>query len=480
MKKPSFLQAITLKELPTTVEACRDLIKKLVATFSEVIQRVELLERENALLKEQLTLNSSNSSLPSSKDRFKRPKKDRPSSGRPSGGQLGHAGHHRQMRPTEEADAVVKCVLPSYCACGGEMELDGTYQRHQVYELPEIKLSLTEYQLEKGRCNHCRQTQIASLPSGVTWGMTGPRLTSFMAILLSKYQLSRRSLQAFLKEHYQFKLSVGTVFNKQRIINAVLETPVAGLLEAMKEGPWLNVDETGHKRDGKRQWMWGTLSSTMAYFLVQSGRGKKVLRGLLGDFKGFLISDRLSAYTAFDASQRQLCWAHLKRDFRRLSEKRDRVVARIGKGLLKQEEQLFSFWNRFKRGELTREELCRQCHPIQKKVHQYLEKGTYTDPTLRAVKLCQNVLKHAEALWTFLHEEGVEPTNNHAERCLRPLVIWRKRYFGTRSDYGSEFVARTSSLLMTCTLQSKNAFDYLSQATRNYFAKLPVPALTKY
>lgn len=165
----------------------------------------------------------------------------------------------------------------------------------------------------------------------------------------------------------------------------------------------------------------------------------------------------------------------MKRDFTRLSEKGDKIISRIGAGLLTCETDLFKIWHDFKQGNIAREELLRKSSPIRKRVGELLEQGIYTDPKLKAARFCKNILKDFDALWTFLSTENVEPTNNHAERCLRHLVIWRKKYFCTRSNYGSEFVSRTMSVIMTCRLQSKSSFEFICQALKNHFVKTTAP-----
>lgn len=464
------------RELPNTVEGCHDLIRSLLGTISELFKRVERLEIENRELKERLNNNSSNSSLPPSRD-YKKKKKQKPISKNPGGGQVGHKGHFRQLVEIDEVDAIVECGLPDYCSCGTKITLKGEYQRHQVYELPEIKLHITEYHLEKGCCLHCGRNQVASLPEGVTWGITGPKLTGFMSHLVSKYQLSRRDLKEFLAEHLSFKISLGTVFNKQKLVTSALETPALELLEAVKQSSSIYMDETGHNRDGKREWLWGVMSLTMAFFSIVGSRGKKALQSLAGDFENIVISDRYAAYNHFESSKRQICWAHLKRDFTRLSEKDNQVVSRIGKNLLACQVDLFNIWRTFKQGHILRDELQRQAAPIRQRIGEYLEQGSYTDPTLKAARFCKNLLEYFNALWTFLWVEHVEPTNNHAERCLRHSVIWRKKYFATRSDYGTEFVSRSTSIMITCKLQSKNAFTFISQVLQNHFSKIPAPSL---
>lgn len=462
------------EELPTTIEGCHALIKELRESFLTICIQFEKLRLENQSLKERLDSHSGNSSKPPSTD-FKKKKEKRPPSSRTSGAQPGHRGHFRKMLPSSEVDSVVYCQLPKHCECGGVFAIKpGKCQRHQVYELPEIKLNVTEYELAKGACITCGRTQTAPLPKGITWGLTGPRLTSLMTHLVSNYHLSRRSLQRFLKDHFQFDIALGTLFRKQQIMTEILEKPTLAWQEEVKQSPWVNIDETGHRYEGQRAWLWGMVSRTAAYFSIQPSRGKKVLRALMGESKAIIISDRYAAYNLFNSARRQLCWAHLKRDFTRLSERRDPIVRRIGLNLLKYEADLFKNWHAFKQERLTRFGLIQASQPICRRIGECLEQGSYTDPTLRIARFCKRLLEQWDALWTFLHEEGVEPTNNRIEQSLRPWVIWRKIYFGTRSTYGSEFISRTASLLTTCKIQSKNAFEYLCQLTTNHFQSLQI------
>ena len=461
--------------LPSTLEESHQAIRLLLDKLDILSKRLDILGSENkrlilenAQLKERLNINSLNSSLPPSKS-LKKKKNNRTSSGKSSGGQKGHKGHHRELLPSNQVDSIENCKLPTHCLCGGRIKLSGGYVRHQVHELPVLKLKVTEYQLQKGCCEHCDQTQVACLPLGVTWGMTGPRLTSFMSDLVTRFGLSRREQQLFLKEHFQFCISLGSVFNKQKIVNGAMKSPVEELLPIIKESKCVHSDETGHNRDGKNQWMWGFVSHTAAFFSIQASRGKKVLDAMMGDFKNIIVSDRYAAYNVFDSSQRQICWAHLKRDFTKLSEKNNEIIARIGKKLLTCESTLFTIWHEFKTEKITRDELLLQAKPIRKCVGELLEQGSYTDPALRAVRFCKNLLEKFNALWTFLEIEGIEPTNNHAERSLRPAVIWRKKYFCTRSDYGTEYVARSASINMTCKLQKKSSFNFLCGLLQNNF-----------
>lgn len=470
------------KHLPQTVEECHQLIRLLLNKLDDLSRRQEVLEAEtrrlvleNTQLKERLNNNSSNSSLPPSKS-FTKKRNSRQASGKKAGGQPGHKGYYRELVPVDQVDVVQSCTLPSKCLCGNAINPTGQYVRHQVYELPVLKLDITEYQLQQGYCKGCGCKHTASLPEGITWGITGSRLTGFMSELSARYGLSRSQQMTFLKEIFNFSISKGTVFNKQKLVNAAMGAPVEELLSIVKAGVSVNADETSHNRDGKKQWVWGFVSSAAAHFSIHGSRGKKVLQKMFGEFKNILISDRYAPYNIFASDRRQLCWAHLKRDFTKLSEKGDQIIARMGKKLLECESGLFKIWHKFKAKEKSREELQREAEPIRKVMGELLEQGSYTDPKLRVSRFCKNILERFDALWTFLAVDEVEPTNNHAERSLRALVIWRKKYFCTRSDYGSEFVARSGSIITTCKLNGKSSFEFFIQLMGNYFAGRQTPA----
>ena len=313
------------------------LIKRFVELTDTLVARVEKLEQENRELKERL-----NNKPPSQDFKKKKRKTANPSKG---GGTKGHQGHFRKLLPLAEVGELISCPLPSTCLCGGQLDVRKEVLRHQVYELPVIKLQLTEYQLAKGTCSCCGKKQIASLPEGVTWGITG--LTALMSHMISRYNLSRRELKVFLEEHYSFKISMGCIYAKQRIVTQALERLVQDLLEQVKSSPSVPMDETGHNRDGLNQWLWG-MTQEAAFFSVEPSRGKKVIARLMDEFNGVLISDRYAAYNYFESSKRQICWAHLKQDFTKLAEKQEALIARIGKELLQCQAKLFELWHQYK------------------------------------------------------------------------------------------------------------------------------------
>jgi len=247
------------EQLPTTISGCHKIIRDVHAIIktqdTRIAQQDTIIKQQHGLiealqtrqhkqslaieaLRTQVSLNSRNSSKSPSSDSKKSRKQTprKPGSGKSSGGQAGHAGHHRALLDASAVDTLLFCAIDVPCeSCGGSLQTNReNYLRHQVHELPVIKLHVTEYQLAKGRCGSCGHKQIASLPAGVNGGMTGPKLTSFMAWMVSECHLSRRKLQSWLKQCFHFDVSLGTLFNKQRLVNDALEAPVEALLPIVK------------------------------------------------------------------------------------------------------------------------------------------------------------------------------------------------------------------------------------------------------
>jgi transposase len=227
--------------------------------------------------------------------------------------------------------------------------------------------------------------------------------------------------------------------------------------------PVVNVDETSWRESNQRRWLWIGTTSLVTVFLVLATRGAVGAQQLLGlAFQGIVGSDRWSGYNWLSAWQRQLCWAHLKRDFQAFVD-RGGASARLGEALLKQVNTMFELWHQVREGTLSRTEFQEQMDPIREQVGALLREGTVLshDKTRRT---CENILKWEWALWSFVLVEGVEPTNNSAERPLRRAVLWRRRSFGTQSEAGSLFVERVLTTVSTLRLQKRDVLDFLTEA----------------
>jgi len=183
-------------------------------------------------------------------------------------------------------------------------------------------------------------------------------------------------------------------------------------------------------------------------------RGKK--------FSGILVTDRYSAYNWYPVRWRQVCWSHLLRDFEAIRG-RGGASEEIGEALLEQAHQMFAWWHRVREGTLKRSTFRSYMTPLRREVERLLEAGSQCG-VAKTEGTCREILKRREALWTFVQVEGVEPTNNTAERSIRPGVQWRKSSFGTQSEDGSRFVESMMTVVATLKQQKRNVLEYLTAA----------------
>jgi transposase len=283
-------------------------------------------------------------------------------------------------------------------------------------------------------------------------------------------------VEEILQDLLGIQLSLGTVSKTEERASAALEQPVEEAKSYVREQPIVHADETGHKVAGKKAWVWTAVTRLVSVFLLCGTRGAEAAKELLGaDFGGILVSDRWDAYGWVDAARRQLCWAHLIRDFRKIAERKGRS-RKIADAILEYVKEMFALWHRHREGKLSRAGLQRKMKPIRAKVELLLGQGTVCGHA-KTQRTCRRILKLKQALWTFIDVPGVEPTNNIAERTIRPYVLWRKASFGTQSDRGNLFVERMLSVSATCRQQNRNVLQYVTAAIRAHLRGEPIPSL---
>jgi len=450
---------------------------------AELRERVAKQEERIAELERRLNRNSRNSSLPPSLDPPAAPeRRPAPSSGRKAGAQPGHAGHGRHLAPLEAVDAVIE-HWPARCACGhrfsvAERRPIGQPARHQVAELPAIAVILSEHRLHRLRCPVCAAETRAALPPGVPPGAFGPRLQAAVATLAVRNRVSRRDTTELLRELFGVQLSSGSVDAIVQHTAQALGEPYEELLADVRCASALNIDETGWRLRGGKRTLWGALTSRAAVFRIAEGRHRREAQALLGEeFSGVACSDRWWAYDYLDPERRQFCWAHLVRDFTAHSEGLG-AQKQFGAAGLAISRRLFAAWGEFREdGDrvLLRERLA----PLQEELRTLLEEAaTKAARNRRHRTFARNLLKRWPALWTFADVPGVEPTNNHAERGLRGAVIYRKLSLGSQSEEGERTIARLLSASVTCRLQKRSLFAYLSEVLAAEARGDPVPLLS--
>jgi transposase len=464
MDAPPSLPADVLAALPPAV----------VAFIQWQAEQINRLTARVAELEAKLNKNPTNSSKPpSSTHPHNKPASDKPKSKRKPGGQPGHDKHERPLLPTEECQEVVPCVPTECRRCQKELHgTDADPLRHQVWELPEIKPIVTEYQRHRLTCS-CGCTTCGELPTGVPTGQAGPRLVAFTAILMAHFRQSKRRAAQFLSTILNQPASPGwMVLLQNRAAEAVLPA-YNELAEQLPQEPMLNIDESPTKEGKAKAWVWTFVAATFTFFVCATSRAAEVVKNVLGeDYDGIIHCDRARMYWCF--GRLQWCWAHLKRDFQAWSEDACPAKQQLGRDLMKQTKKMFALWQKVRDGTLAREDFRRQMEPIRASVEKVLVRA-YVDPLTE--NIVKELLEHIDNLWTFVDVEGVEPTNNAAEQALRHAVIWRKLSFGTQSPSGSRFVERLLTVIETCRRQKRNTFAWLTETVRADFHRIPGTSL---
>jgi transposase len=310
----------------------------------------------------------------------------------------------------------------------------------------------------------------------VSAGAFGPRLQAIVAVLSGRYRLSRREVAAVCAELLGVPLALGSVDRLCQATAQALDGPVAELHAAVPQAAAAHADETSWREAGQRCWLWVVVTAVATVFRIAPSRGSQVIKGLLGEgFAGSLITDRWSAYTWLPVTCRQVCWAHLKRDFQALVDAGG-TAHPIGEAGLVLIDRLFAAWYAGRDEPAPRPGLAAAMLPIQVEFRALLEQGQ-TSRHYKAIGLSESLLKLWPALWTFVTVAGVEPTNNRAEQALRPAVLWRKGSFGTQSAAGSVFVERLLCVVESCSLLERNLLQLLTALCSAPQEGRPVPSL---
>ena len=472
---------ITEEQIASWPPEAQAVVRLLMAEITALRLEVAELRAENVDLKNRLERHEGpktpqNSSLPPSTQHPHAARRRKAASKRKRGGQPGHRKYERPLIPTEECDAT-KVLKPRKCRrCGtGLSGVDSAPLRHQVWELPEIKPHITEYQRHRLKCPCCSQTTCAALPDGVPSGQSGPRLMAFTALLMAYFRQSKRRTSLFLGDLLGQPCSPALTVKIQNEVSNALEPPYQELRDALPGEKRVFMDESPTKQAGKRAWLWAVVTPVYAVYSIFMSRAGTAVDTLLGnEFGGFVNCDRAKMY--WRVEHLQWCWSHLKRDFQALIDSPDPQAKRLGHDLMRHVTALFKHWRAYHKGRISRRAFRCRMAPVRAKIDALLLRGACSG-NKRFTGMCNELYSHRKRLWAFVDHEGIEPTNNTAERALRHAVIWRKSSFGTQSMQGSLFVERMLTVIETCRIQKRSVFDYVTKAVEARVAKQPAPSL---
>ena len=436
----------------------------------------ERIERRVAELEQRLGRNSTNSSRPPSTDppSVKR-RPPAPPSGKKRGGQPGHARHARPLVPPEELRQVIECRPPECRWCGDALVGDDPEPiRHQVAEVPPVRPVVDEYRLHRLTCPRCRTATRAKLPAGVPAGAFGPRLRAILSVLAGAYRLGKRPIRQLALDLLGLSISAGAICRLERHAAAELEAPVEELRRHVRTAASAHIDETSWWQGRGKIWLWAAVTKAATVFTIAESRGADVARRMLGtEARKLVISDRFESYSWI--KRRRYCWAHIDRDLQAMID-RGGEAAEVGRRLLGHSERLFGWWHRVRDGTMARATLRCDVAFMRFSFRADLRRGVECG-CARTAGTCREVLAGERHLWTFVRVEGIEPTNNHAERALRHGVIYRKLSGGTDSEHGSRFVERMLTVVATCRQQGIGVLDYMTRCYRAHLEGRPAPPL---
>ncbi|HEY2295785.1 MAG TPA: IS66 family transposase [Thermoanaerobaculia bacterium] len=435
----------------------------LMALFDSLLGRIAELDQRVADLEARLKLNSTNSSKPPSSDPIGLKRKPpAPPTGRKSGGQPGHAKAQRSLVPPEELRSSTDCRPTTCRRCAHPLTGDDPEPLiHQVADLPRIEPIVDQFLLHRLTCSHCGETTCGPLPEGVPTGGFSPYTQAVLATLAGAYRLSKRQIQQLAGDLLGLTISTGMISKLERQSARALAGPYRELAASVLEAEAVNIDETGWRQDRRKAWLWVTMTAMATVFTIAGRRTAAVAQSLLGDKEDQVVSsDRFKSYDWLPACWRQVCWAHLRRDFQAMIDRGGRGEE-VGRRLLGLSDRLFEVWHRSRDGTPGASALEGPILRLRPRVRRALRAGLRCG-CARTAATCAEILRVEEGLWNFVWFPGVEPTNNAAERALRHAVIWRRISGGTASESGSRFVERMLTVVATCRQQGRNVLEYLT------------------
>ena len=473
-------------EAEAIYDAGRDVVVEVLLRMDRQIQELsETVARQGeriALLERRLNRSSRNSSQPPSADPpGAPPRRGKDSAGRRQGGQPGHEGKGRPVLPAWAVDRVVD-HWPDHCDCGQVFAEDdhvavGDPVRHQVEELPAITVTVTEHRAQRVRCSGCGRRRRAELPREIASSSFGPRFQAAVATLSVRNRISRRDVVELCEQLFGSRISTGTVDAILARTADALTDPCDDLLERLRASRAVHMDETGWRTAGNRRALWGIFDDRHAYLHVATDRHEDHAKNLLADTKAVVTSDRWWAYSHLPLKRRQICWAHLARDFKAHAEGMA-AEQEFGEHGLRLCERIFWAWEIYQHTR-DRRQLAATIRALQREFKPIIHRHAGKSPRYKYCRgMARNLLKVWPSLWTFARHPGVEPTNNHAERALRSAVIYRKLSLGSQSPAGEQRVARLLTAHTTCRLQHRPLHAYLADAITAHNRGDPVPLLT--
>ena len=446
--------------LPVVVREYIQALEKAAALVPILMEQVKTLSQRVEELEARLNKNSGNSNKPPSSDGpFKNPDPSR-SSQKKLGAQKGHKGHKRMMLDPSDA----KDVKPTLCPCGSHNLNpcpEEPFYVHQVIELPEIRIDVTHFRLFKTTCRACGRTVKGHIPREHRTGY-GPRLCALVSQLSGTCGESRETVRDFVQSVLGVPISTGGIQLILDRASAAIEPVYEAIAHEARNAPVNHVDETSWKTESRLKWLWVMANQKVAFFMIHKNRSYEAFCQLVDAWEGILVSDGYALYRKW-VHLRQACLAHLIRHAKGLAERSDPEIARFGKRMLSELSLLSHFAREKPNLGQWRAFYARFVGELRSHSQRKDAAGVFA----------RRLTSELDCLWVFLMEKAVDPTNNHAERCLRFGVLLRKRSLGTQSEKGERWVERILSVKQTCRINGIPVFPVLARAISDYLKDQP-------
>lgn len=401
--------------------------------------------------------------------------------GKKPGAQPGHPPQMKALAPPERVNHVVPYIPEACSKCSTALPseagaTDPEPKRHQVAELPPMAAVVTEHQAHGRTCPCCGEVTWATIPADVRAHSVGPTLTAYIGVLSGVHGMSKRGIEELIEQTLDVSIALGTIANREQELSAALAAAHEEVRQAVADAPVKHVDETGWKQAGKKRWLWVVAIPSAVYFLIHPRRNLEALKRAAGEkLGGLLCSDRWCVYDEWPDGKRQVCWAHVKRNWEKQVE-RGGAAKRVGEAWLALHAEVFALWHRFRENGISREELGDAMAPLTLAMLGVLDAGERSRDR-KLVRFCTRLRAVYRDLWTFVVTADVEPTNNRAERVLRRAVLWRRRSFGCHSTEGCRFVERILTVVQTLREQKRSVLRFLADVIAAHRASTPTPRL---
>lgn len=454
----------TYEELESQLSILQSKLSRTEELLKLALERIHLLE-------ERLNKNSKNSSKPPSTDQkantsdSRRQRKSRP-------------GTSRSLLTADKVDHFHKCTLDNCPNCGSKQLVEQSQNLIlQQVELPEVKAVVTQFTCPKYYCKKCGDESFAKLPKGVPNSAFGPRLMALIATLTGVFHLSKRDVIQLVLDLYGIDISEGSLINvEERVADALEEVYQRIHRHVMSSLNARHFDETSWRDRGKNRWIWVASTSNATCFRIDANRSKEAFKRFAGTLsEAPIVTDRYSAYNGV-TQPHQYCLAHLIRNFRKYAEREGSDKA-IGAMIEKELRRICKIQNRYRQGEISRQSRGSYFRHQKKRLLDHLIEGL-AEGSKELSSLCDRLYDEIEHLWVFSRHEGVDPTNNLAERDLRKLVLWRRKSYGTRSERGQRFVERISSIAGTVRKAGENILNFITDTVMAFYSGARGPSLS--